>query len=122
MGNKKTIIIIDDDVKSIENIKPFLQESGFIVTHINDPQLAVQIVKDMIPDLILLDIIMPEMDGFTLAKQIRYDDKLKDIPIIVSSAQEGMKELFAIEGITDYLVKPIDRYALLELINKRIGE
>jgi chemosensory pili system protein ChpA (sensor histidine kinase/response regulator) len=121
LENKKTIVIIDDDTQSVKLIKAYLEAKGFIVTHIDDAQVALQAVHDNVPDLILLDIIMPKMDGFTLAKKIRYDEKLKNVPIVVSSAQEGMKELFAIEGINDYLVKPIDRDALLEIINKRIG-
>jgi CheY-like chemotaxis protein len=64
---------------------------------------------------------MPQMDGFTVAKKIRYNEKTRKVPIIVFSAQEGMRELFAIEGIQDYLVKPVDRENLLKLINQRIS-
>jgi DNA-binding response OmpR family regulator len=121
LEKKKTIIIIDDDVRSSGEIKLFLEEKGFIVSYIEDGSIALQRINDSRPDIILLDIIMPKIDGFTIAKQIRYDEKLKDIPIIVFSAQGEMKELFAIEGINDYIIKPVDKVELLALINKRIG-
>ena len=121
MKNKKTVIIIDDDMQSSGEIKLFLEEKGCIVSYIADGSIAIQSIEAISPDIILLDIIMPKIDGFTLAKQIHYEERLKDIPIIVFSAQGEMKELFAMEGINDYMIKPVDKVALLELINKRIG-
>ncbi|MFH1062802.1 MAG: response regulator [Candidatus Omnitrophota bacterium] len=121
MKKKRTVIIIDDDIQSSGEIKLFLEEKGFSVSYIDDGSVAIQSIEDIRPDIILLDIIMPKIDGFTLAKQIRYEERLKDIPIIVFSAQGEMKELFAIEGINDYMIKPVDKGELLELINKRIG-
>jgi len=121
LQTKKTVIIIDDDIKPSGEIKLFLEAKGFIVSNINDGSIALQIIKGVNPDIILLDIIMPKIDGFTLAKQIRYEENLKDIPIIIFSAQGEMKELFAMEGINDYIIKPVNNQQLLELINKRIG-
>jgi len=121
LESKKTVIIIDDDIKSSGKIKDFLEEKGFIVSNVNDGNIALQIIKEMNPDVILLDIIMPEIDGFTLAKQIRFEENLKNIPIIVFSAQGEMKDLFAMEGLNDYMIKPVNNDQLLELINQRIG-
>ena len=102
-------------------LKEFLQPKGYHVLHVNDGELALEMVNDMLPDIVLLDIIMPKVDGFTVAKKLRFDERTKGIPIIVFSAKEGMKELFAIEGIHDYMVKPVDLDALLELIRKRLA-
>ena len=122
MASAKKIIIIDDDVSSSTELKEFLQGKGYEVVHESDGSKALSAIQEVKPDLILLDIIMPGIDGFTIAKQIRYDEQAKGIPIIVFSAQEGMKELFAIEGINDYLVKPIDKEKLLETILKKLGQ
>lgn len=120
--DKKKLIIIDDDTTTALEIKAFLETKGYEVTHISDGSQALEDIKETGPDLILLDIIMPGTDGFTIAKKIHFDEQAKNIPIIVFSAQEGMKELFAIEGISDYLVKPVDKEKLLETIVKKLGQ
>ncbi|MBU4305584.1 MAG: response regulator [Candidatus Omnitrophica bacterium] len=119
---KKKILIVDDEVALVFMFKEFLESKGYIVFHAPDGENALKLVKEIIPDIIVLDIIMPKVDGFTVAKQIRYDEQLKNIPIIVLSAQQEMKELFAIEGIHDYLVKPVDQNVLLEMVRKRVGQ
>ena len=122
MGIGKKILIVDDDVASALQIKELLEAKGYVVSHVSDGSQALGTIKKTGPDLILLDIIMPEIDGFTITKQIRYDEQTKDIPIVVFSAQEGMKELFAIEGINEYLVKPVDKEKLFETILKKLGQ
>jgi len=116
----KTVLIVDDDLNSVVRVKDFLQARGYSVAHVNDGELAQDMIRDVMPDIVLLDIIMPKVDGFTVAKKMRYEEKTKHIPIIVFSAKEGMRELFAIEGIHDYMVKPVDLDALLELVKKRM--
>ncbi|MDD5746768.1 MAG: response regulator [Candidatus Omnitrophica bacterium] len=117
---KKFILIVDDDHVTAAATKVFLEEKGYEVTHAPDGEAALSMLKTTIPDLILLDIIMPQIDGFTVARRIRYDEQTKRVPIIVCSAQEGMKDLFAIEGINDYLLKPVDHDQLLVLVRKHL--
>ncbi|MBI4845736.1 MAG: response regulator [Candidatus Omnitrophica bacterium] len=117
---QKKILIIDDDVSSVNVLKTFLESKGYVVFHAEDGEKGLANIKEISPNIVLLDILMPKIDGFTVAKQIRFDAQTKDIPIIVFSAQEGMKELFAIEGITDYLVKPVNTEELLEMVQKKI--
>ncbi len=122
MSAGKRILIVDDDAASAAEMKEFLEGKGYSVFYVSDGSQALSAIKENKPDLILLDIIMPVIDGFTVAKQIRYDEQTKGIPIVVFSAQEGMKELFAIEGINEYLVKPVDKEKLLETILKKLGQ
>ncbi len=122
MGIGKKILIIDDDAASALEIKEFLETKGYTVAHVSDGSQAFGTIKETRPDLILLDIIMPVVDGFTIAKQIHCDEQTKDIPIVVFSVREGMKELFAIEGIKEYLVKPVDKEKLLETILRKLGQ
>lgn len=121
MVARKTILIIDDDPTVCGELEHFLQEQGYTVTSVSDGQEALACLDVMVPDLILLDIIMPKTDGFTLAKKIRHQKSTAQVPIIVFSAQEAMKELFAVEGLTDYLVKPLNYEKLLVLVRRKIG-
>jgi len=121
MAGKKTILIVDDDVLASDRLKSFLEGHGFSVVQATDGVIALKLIEGKAPDLIVLDIVMPKMDGFTVAKELRYNDKTKQIPIIILSAKEGMKELFAIEGINDYMIKPVDNEGLLGLIRQRVN-
>lgn len=77
-------------------------------------------VKAEKPDLILLDILMPRMDGFTFLLELRKDEKAHNIPVIVLTAKEMMQDLFKMEGISDYLVKPFEAEDLLARVQKYI--
>ena len=118
---KKCVLIVDDDGSLVQELQTFLEAKGFDVIHALDGETALVKMQEMVPDIILLDIVLPKVDGFTVAKKIRYNEKTRQVPIIVFSAQEAMKELFAIEGINDYMVKPVDRENLLNLITQRTG-
>ena len=117
----KTVLIVDDDITTAQTHKDFLEKNGYLVTVIDDGELAVEAANRAQPDVILLDIIMPKIDGFTVAKQLRFHEGTRHIPIIICSAQTEMKDLFAIEGIDDYLVKPVDQQELLALVRRRAG-
>ena len=121
MNEKKKVFIVDDDVASAKALADFLKSQGFEVTHAADGEIALKLLEEQVPDIIILDIIMPKVDGFTVAKKIRYNEKTKQVPIIVFSAKEGMKDLFAMEGIKDYLVKPVNHSELLELLRLRLS-
>ncbi len=120
--SKKKILVIDDDARVGADAKAILESAGYAVTLVNDGEVALEMLhhKDEIPNLILLDIIMPKIDGYTIVKKIKHHVKTRHIPIIIFSERDGMKELFAVEGITDYLVKPVDKEELLGLVKKRI--
>lgn len=121
MAEGKKVVIVDDDVTAVSVIKNFLESNGYSVTQVSEGITAQEAIKGLDPDIVILDIIMPQTDGFTIAKQLRYDEKTKHIPIIITSVSDEMRELFAIEGITDYLVKPLDNEKLLGLVKKKIG-
>lgn len=105
--NKKKILIIEDDVfiRDIYQVK-FSQE-GFDVTTAEDGNKAVAVLNTLVPDIILLDIIMPYMDGMEVLKRIKGNDALKNIPIIMlTNISEKEKVNEAIEnGANDYLIK-----------------
>ncbi|OHD05778.1 MAG: hypothetical protein A2086_12390 [Spirochaetes bacterium GWD1_27_9] len=113
------ILIIDDDNMGLEVISSIIQKAGYTVTSVNSAKLAIAILKDFTPDLILLDLMMPEMDGFSFLKIIKADVNLKKIPVIVLSAKIDKKdvvEAFKL-GAVDYVTKPYDSIEIIARIN-----
>jgi DNA-binding response OmpR family regulator len=104
---KKKILIIEDDafIRDIYQVK-FIQE-GFEVVLAENGVVALETLKDFAPDLILLDVIMPFMDGIEVLNEIKNNDKLKEIPIIMLTniSEKEKVEEGKIGGASDYLIK-----------------
>jgi CheY-like chemotaxis protein len=114
----KKILIIEDDEDSRFLLKYYLKDLNFDVIEASNGQEGIDIAFTKEPDIILLDIMMPVMDGYTASKEIR--KKLKDIPIIALTANsvENEKDKSINAGCTDFIEKPIDLNQLAEVINK----
>lgn len=110
------ILIVDDEAKIREVIKEYAEFSGYEVTEAEDGMSAIGLCKLNDYDLIIMDIMMPKLDGFSACKEIK---KLKDIPVIMLSARgEEYDKLFGFElGIDDYVVKPFSPKELMARIN-----
>ena len=110
------ILIVDDEAKIREVIKEYAEFSGYEVTEAEDGMSAIGLCKLNDYDLIIMDIMMPKLDGFSACKEIK---KLKDIPVIMLSARgEEDDKLFGFElGIDDYVVKPFSPKELMARIN-----
>jgi len=104
MGKK--ILIIDDDRPLADLLRTRLDSKGYEVLTAHDGESGMALVKQDPPDLILLDVVMPKMDGYTFIRNLRREDETRDIPVIVVSGKERMKDLFVLEGITEYFLKP----------------
>ena len=74
------------------------------------------------PDLIILDVSMPKMDGYTFVKTFKLKHSLKEVPILVLSGKSGMQEMFALEGVKDFLSKPCDPDELLQKIKNALSK
>lgn len=110
------ILVVDDEQKIREVIREYSEFNGFEVTEAADGMTAVGLCKLNDYDLIIMDIMMPKLDGFTACKEIK---KLKDIPMIMLSARsEEYDKLFGFElGIDDYVVKPFSPKELMARVN-----
>ena len=110
------ILIVDDEAKIREVIKEYAEFSGYEVTEAEDGMSAIGLCKLNDYDLIIMDIMMPKLDGFSACKEIK---KLKDIPVIMLSARgEEYDKLLGFElGIDDYVVKPFSPKELMARIN-----
>ncbi|MCP4161740.1 MAG: response regulator [Deltaproteobacteria bacterium] len=113
------ILVVDDTLKNIQVVGKILREQGFKVSVAQSGKNALEIVRKTPPDLILLDIIMPEMDGFETCKRLKEDEANRTIPVIFLSALAETKNKvkgFKI-GAVDYVTKPIEAEELLSRID-----
>lgn len=109
------IVVIDDDEAINELIKVNLELSGYNVYQAFDGVKGFALVKQELPSLVVLDVMMPDVDGFTVAKRIRQNEQTKEIPIIMLTALSQLNDKvtgFNI-GVDDYLVKPFEIEELL---------
>ncbi|MGL1892529.1 MAG: response regulator [Spirochaetaceae bacterium] len=113
------ILVVDDTPENIDILLEILGEVDDLSVALSGED-ALEIVEDETPDLIVLDVVMPGMDGYTVCKTLKANDKYKDIPIIFlsgnDSAEEVQKGLDL--GAVDFQTKPIDPEKLIAAINK----
>ena len=112
----KKLLVVDDEDKIREVIKEYAEFSGYEVTEAADGMSAIGLCKHNDYDLIIMDVMMPKLDGFSSVKEIK---KIKDIPVIMLSARgEEYDKLFGFElGIDDYVVKPFSPKELMARVN-----
>ncbi len=113
------IYVIDDDKVNLDIIRVFLKKSGFTVITQTDIFTAIREIAHIVPDLILLDILMPNINGFTACSLLKKAVKTKDIPIIFLTAVDNIdSKIKGLElGAIDYITKPINFLELLSRIN-----
>ena len=118
----KKILVVDDDPIVIRLVKEILKTQGFIVETAKDGLDAMVMVKQDKPDLIVLDIMMPELNGYDVLRTLKFNDDYKDIPVILLTAreQELDKRIGLMMGI-DYLQKPVEREVFLDKVHKAVG-
>ncbi|MGP1569421.1 MAG: response regulator transcription factor, partial [Eubacteriales bacterium] len=112
----KKVLIVDDESKIREVVKEYAEFSGYEAFEAKDGMEAVGLCKENEYDIVLLDVMMPKLDGYSACKEIR---KFSDVPIIILSARgEEYDKLFGFElGVDDYVVKPFSLKELMARIN-----
>src|SRR5690606_21806369 len=109
LGNRSpTILIAEDHLDSRDAMRALLEAFGYHVLEAVNGREAVDIALDRHPDLILMDIMMPELDGFEATRELRRHDRTQRIPIIAVTAMEGAHQLAIQAGANDYVRKPVD--------------
>jgi DNA-binding response OmpR family regulator len=112
MSQKATILVVDDEPHVLKLVKANLESSGYKVVTAADGEEAVHIVERALPDLILLDIMLPKMDGYAACSRIREFSSVPIIMVTARSAQVDLVHGFEV-GADDYLTKPFDVTELL---------
>jgi DNA-binding response OmpR family regulator len=118
MATKKKILIIDDEKDLVETLTFRLEAIGYEVIPAYDGQEGLNKIRKEKPDLVLLDVMMPKMDGYQLARIVKFDVNFKDIPIIMLTArgQDKDKATGQQVGADAYVTKPFDSKELLKTI------
>lgn len=117
------VLVVDDSVTVRKVTTRLLERHGMEVLTAKDGMHAMEVLQDVKPDVMLLDIEMPRMDGFEVASLVRHDERLKDLPIIMITSRTGDKhrERARSIGVNEYMGKPFQEEALLENINAFLG-
>ena len=118
MAEEKRILVVDDEQQLALAVKIRLQSRGYQVVTASDGQQALEMAEQERPDLILLDVLMPVMDGYSCLRELNTRFGRGQIPIIILTARDRMKDLFELEGIADYVIKPFDHEDLLIRIER----
>lgn len=112
------ILIVDDEPFNIDCLEQELEDLGYATVSARNGREALEKVATEAPDLILLDVMMPLMDGFTVCRMLKEDDETRLIPIVIMTALDGIDErIKGIEaGADDFLIKPVNQRELLARI------
>ncbi|MBU0546593.1 MAG: response regulator [Patescibacteria group bacterium] len=120
----KKILLIEDEKIMVDILQRKLTKEGYDISVANNGKEGLRVMKEINPDLILLDIIMPEMSGFEVMEEMRKDSKLNKIPLIVISNSGQPVEINRVKklGAEDWLIKTeFDPQEVLEKVRKQIG-
>ena len=114
----KTVLIVEDEPKNLKLVRDLLQRFGYATIEAADGEQGITLARTKQPDLILMDVMMPKMDGLEATRILKADAVTKDIPIIAltSYAMKGDKEKALEAGCNRYIAKPVDIKELLRLI------
>ncbi|MBI4388305.1 MAG: response regulator transcription factor [Candidatus Omnitrophica bacterium] len=127
---KKKILLVEDDKDFSEVLRMRLEKLNFEVTQLYDGMETIKATKETSPDVIILDIFLPEMDGFTVLKSLKAEKSpcvsgklVSDVPVIVMTGKAPMmEETVRFEGACEFLTKPLDIDALVRRIAQILKE
>ncbi len=114
---EKTVLVIDDNLMVRDLLKHHLHALGYKTVIAKNGEEGLRLAKELLPDIITLDIMMPEMDGWAVLSKLKNDKKLTAIPVIMISLLEDRSVGYSL-GASDYLTKPIDRQQLAAVLDK----
>lgn len=109
----KRILLVEDDPEVLEVCRAMLETSGFFVFPSLDGETALDVLKREKFDLVILDIILPTMDGFSVFKKLRSDPDTCNIPVLIVSGRTGMRDTFLSFGADGFLSKPVEKGVLV---------
>lgn len=120
---KPKILVVDDEPEAVELLEFNLKQAGYVVSTAGDGAEALKRARTQTPDMIVLDVMLPEMDGFEICKSLRLDSSTAKVPIIMLTAKAAeIDRVLGLElGADDYLTKPFSPRELLLRIKKILG-
>ena len=123
MNQKPKVLIVDDEPFNVDYLQQQLVDCNYHLLTAFNGREALEKIESQQPDLILLDLIMPVVDGFAVLAQVKADPVLRDIPIIIISAEKDSRSVVKgiKQGAEDYLTKPIDEVLLIQKLKEFLG-
>jgi DNA-binding response OmpR family regulator len=124
MSNTRRVVCIEDEPEMIDLVKLILSRKGFQVTGAMGGREGLEVIARDNPDLVLLDLMMPDMDGWEVYQKMKADDAMKAIPVIVVTAKaQSIDKVLGlhIAKVDDYITKPFGPQELLESVEKVLG-
>ncbi len=123
-GGKGTILVVDDSPTEIHIFKKILEKQGYNIIIAKDGQEGIDMAVQMHPDLILMDVVMPVLNGFQATRQIKNNEKTSDIPVIMVTTKDQQTDINwgMRQGANEYLVKPVAPAELLSKIRTLLNE
>lgn len=125
MANElKKVVCIEDELEMIELVKLILDRNKFEVTGANGGQEGLEKIGEISPDLVLLDLMMPEMDGWEVYQKMKASEAMRDIPVIVVTAKaQSIDRVLGlhIARVDDYITKPFGPQELLDSVERVIS-
>ena len=117
---RKKILVVDDEADLVEMVAMRLEASNFEVIKAYDGSMGLDMARNELPDLIVLDLMLPKIDGYKICRMLKFDEKYKHIPIILftAKAQDTDKKLGADVGADAYVTKPFESNVLLSKIEQ----
>jgi two-component system phosphate regulon response regulator PhoB len=127
MQTEKKILVVDDETDVTDLLAYTLRAKGFVVEAVNDPSRSIGIARTFLPDLVILDVMMPDLNGIQICRMLRADTKLKKVPVIFLTAKtEESDRIQGLEvGADDYICKPFSTKELslrVQTILRRVNE
>jgi DNA-binding response OmpR family regulator len=119
------IICIEDEPEMIELIQLILNRRGFEVLGASGGKEGVQMVRELLPDLVLLDLMMPDMDGWEVYQQMKAEESTRNIPVIIVTAKaQNIDKVLGlhIAKVDDYIAKPFGPQELIDSVEKILGQ
>ena len=123
MSQKAKVLIVDDEPFNVDFFEQALEDSNYQIITASNGQEALEKIQSEQPDLILLDLAMPVLDGFAVLAQVKADQVLRDIPVIIISAEHDSKSVVKgiKQGAEDYLTKPVNADLLVKKVKEFLG-
>lgn len=121
--SKATILVVDDNTDNVEILRAFLESRGFTIAEARDGRAALAKVEEIKPDLVLLDVMMPGMDGWEVCRVIKQHPQLGDTKVVMVTAKGGFEDKFEglRSGADDYVVKPVDFKDLMGKVERNLA-
>ncbi len=123
---KKTVLVVDDEPDARDYLTTVLEDNGFATVIAKDGTEAIARLEESLPDLVSLDITMPEKSGVSVYRKLREDDRLKSIPVIIITGVSDEFQKFIstrrqVPAPDGYISKPVDAEAFMKMVTELIG-